>query len=55
MAFLFFFRSLINERKLFMQKSTTNKLTRDDCMKLIKLELNVLNICDIAIQVRASE
>ncbi|XP_022181052.1 uncharacterized protein LOC111041163 [Myzus persicae] len=42
-------KNLINERTLFIQKSVTREITKGECLKLIKLELNVMNICDLAI------
>lgn len=48
-----FFRNLVYERKMFIQKAATGELTKEECLKLLTLELNVMAICSSAIDVCA--
>ncbi|XP_060863646.1 U3 small nucleolar RNA-associated protein 6 homolog [Metopolophium dirhodum] len=41
--------NLVNERKTFIRKTATKEITKEECLKLLALELNVMAICSSAI------
>ncbi|XP_003244622.2 U3 small nucleolar RNA-associated protein 6 homolog [Acyrthosiphon pisum] len=42
-------RTLVKERKLFMQKNATEEITKEECLKLLTVELDVMSKCVSAI------
>ncbi|XP_026820005.1 uncharacterized protein LOC113558694 [Rhopalosiphum maidis] len=45
---------LLKKRKYFVQQAVTEEITKEECMQLIRLELRVLEICDIEINKSAN-